>query len=74
MGDIVRLNNVTRIDIPADVILEAALKANLKSVVLVGYGEDGDIYAASSLADGADALWMIEILKLKLLNIATGGS
>lgn len=68
MGDIVNLDNVTRLDLPPDRILEAAV-GELDSVVIAGFKKDGDEYFASSVADGGTALWLIERLKKKLLDV-----
>lgn len=65
---IIPLNNVTRLDLPPDRILAAAT-GQLESVVLVGYDKDGEIYCASSIADGGTVLWLMEKLKLKLLGL-----
>jgi hypothetical protein len=56
------------LDVPPDRVLEQA-RGKLKSVVLIGYGLEGEEYFASSIADGAEALWLIERAKLMLLTI-----
>ena len=66
--NIVYLNMITSHDIPADRILTRAL-GELECVVIAGYGKDGTEYFASSLADGGDALWLLERCKKKLLEI-----
>jgi hypothetical protein len=66
---VIPLGNVTQLNLPPDRILDAA-KGQLKSVVLVGFDTDGQVYAASSLADGGSVLWLIEQLKIKLLGAA----
>lgn len=68
MGKVIPLNNVTRLDMPADRVLEAAI-GKLEKVVVLGYDEDGDEYFASSVADGGTVLWLMERLKLKLLTV-----
>ena len=70
MGEVVTLDVTTRLDVPAGRILQAALDAGLESVVIAGYDAEGDEYFASSLADGADALWLAERFKLALLQKA----
>lgn len=60
---------VTRLDMEAVQILAAAAEHNLKSVVVVGYDADGEEYFASSLADGGDALWLLERCKKALLSV-----
>lgn len=68
MGDVIPLGNVTRLDLPPDRVLEAA-KGTLKGVVIMGIDNDGSHYFASSIADGADVLWLAEQLKLRLLDV-----
>lgn len=69
MGDVTVLPVVTRLDVPADRILQAALDAGLTGVVIAGYHPDGSEYFASSYADGGDALWLVERFKKRLLEI-----
>ena len=66
---IVDFPGVTRLVIPAERVLEWASKKDLKSVVVMGYTEDGDEYFASSIADGGEVVWLIERAKLKLLTV-----
>ena len=68
MGDVVALDCVTRLDIPADRVLEAAM-GELEKVVVIGYDKDGEEYFASSIADGGTTLWLMERSKAKLLAI-----
>jgi hypothetical protein len=69
MGEVVNLNNVTRLDIPADRVLGSAV-GKLEGVVILGYDKDGEEYFASSYADGADVLWLLERAKLDILTIS----
>jgi len=69
MGEVVNLGCVTKLDLPADRILEAAA-GKLEGVVIMGYDKDGNEYFASSYADGGDTLWLLERSKLKLLRMA----
>lgn len=69
-SNVVVLPVVTRLDLPPERILSAAIGAELKSVVVVGYDKDGEEYFASSLADGGDVVWLMERAKLKLLKMA----
>ncbi len=68
MGDVHILNCVSRLDIPADRVLESAI-GKLDEVVLIGYNKDGDEYFASSVADGGTVLWLTEKMKKKLLEM-----
>lgn len=69
MGDVVLFDGITRLDVPAERILKAALDLGLTGVVIAGYAQDGSEYFASSYADGGDALWLVERFKKRLLEI-----
>jgi hypothetical protein len=68
MGTLHYLNCVTRLDIPPDRMLEAAM-GQLETAIIIGYDKDGEEYFAASCADGADALWLIERAKKSLLEV-----
>ncbi len=68
MAEIHILDMVTRLDLPPDRILEAAI-GNMESIIVVGYDKDGKEYFASSIADGAQCLWLLERCKKRLLDI-----
>ena len=70
MSNVVILPVITRLDIPAERILNGAIEEDLESAVVVGRTRDGDIYFASSLADGPETLWLIEKIKAALLSEA----
>ncbi len=69
MSNIIPLNNVTKLDLPVNRILENA-KNNLEGVIIVGYDNEGEQYFASSYPDGGTVLWLIEQCKLALLTIS----
>ena len=68
-ANIINFPGITYLDLPADRILEGAA-GQLERVIVIGYTPDGDEYFASSIADGADCVWLLERMKLKLLRIA----
>lgn len=68
MGEVIPLNNITRLDIPADTVLENA-KGQMEGVVLIGWDNDGDLYFGSTYADGGTVLWLLEKTKQRLLNV-----
>ncbi len=68
MSSVVYLKTVTRLDIPADRVLEGAM-GELESVIVIGHTTDGNEYFASSMADGGNTLWLLERFKTALLNI-----
>jgi hypothetical protein len=64
-AQLLRWRGITRRDLDPGVVLDAA--RHLECVVVLGYDADGEEYFASSIADGADVLWLLERLKRKLL-------
>ncbi len=68
MGDVITFNGITRLNLPADRILDDA-KGRLDSVVIMGYDREGEEVFASSIADGGSVLWLLEQCKLKLLKV-----
>lgn len=64
---VIPLRCVTKLDLPPDRVLEGAM-GQLEGVVVIGYDKDGDEYFASTYADGGEVLWLLERLKLSLLN------
>ena len=73
MGDVVTLNMITSIDIPAERVIDAAKEASLTKVVIIGYDADGREYFASSVADGGEVVWLMERAKYKMMEIADHG-
>jgi hypothetical protein len=68
-GKILRFTGITSLDMPANLILEAAIEeGDLERVVIMGYTKDGDEYFASSIPDAADVNWLCDRLKLTLLK------
>jgi hypothetical protein len=68
MTDVITFPGITKLDTDPDLILEQAL-GQLESVVVCGFDKDGNQYFASSVADGADALWHLERAKYALMKI-----
>jgi len=67
-GELVYFNGVTRLNLPVNRILDNAPR-DMDVAVVIGWDADGDFYFASSVADGADVLWLLEKAKKKLLEI-----
>lgn len=67
-AQVLRWRGITKLDLPTDQIIGAAQEAGLRCVVVLGYDADGAEYFASSIADGADVLWLLERLKQQLLT------
>ena len=55
MGKVIPIGYITKLDLPVNQVLEEA-KAKLDGVVLMGYDKDGDLYFASTYADGGDVI------------------
>lgn len=68
MSNIIPFNGITRLDLDPDRVLENT-KGKLEGVILIGYDKQGEEYFASSYADGGDVLWLLERMKLRLLNV-----
>ena len=68
MGKVVTFTGITKLDLPPDRILDAAV-GELEGVVILGYKKDGSEYFASSYADGGDVLWLLERCKKQLLEV-----
>ena len=66
--NIIELGGITNLNIDPNRILKKAI-GKLDSVVLTGYDKEGELYFASSKADGGDTLWLLEKCKQALLNI-----
>jgi hypothetical protein len=60
---------VTTLDLPTERILDAAQRAELQSAVVIGVKKDGELYFASTFADGGAVLWWMEKAKQALLNV-----
>ena len=68
MSNVILFNGITKLDLDPDMVLENS-KGKLEGVILIGYDKDGEEYFASTYADGGEVLWLIERMKLRLLNV-----
>lgn len=66
--NVIHLSAATRVDIPVEPVLKAAIKSDLTGAMVIGWTEGGDLYFASSLADGGDVMWLMELAKQALIN------
>lgn len=69
MGELIPLGGVTSLDISPDIVLENN-KGQLKSVLIIGWTHEGELLTASSQADGGEVLWLLELCKQRLMEIA----
>jgi len=67
--NIIPLNNITSLDLPADRVLEAAKEVIGDGVVIIGWDIDDGLYFNSSIADGAEVNWLLDKAKIALLSI-----
>lgn len=68
MSKVIPLHCVTRLDLPVDRVLEMA-KERLEGCVILGWDVDGELYFASTYADGGEVLWLLEKCKLLLMEV-----
>ena len=66
---IINFTGITKLDLPAERVLQQAIDVGLEGVIVIGYTKDGDEYAVSSYADGGTVLWLLERTKTKLLAV-----
>ena len=68
MSNVIELPVVTTLDIPPERILNKALDAGLKEVMVIGTAEDGSLYFCASFGDGGNVLWLMERTKIELIK------
>lgn len=68
MGEVIIGDFVTRLDVPGERVLSQAQEAGLTSVLVLGYGPEGEEYMASSFAGGHDVVWLMERCKWRLME------
>jgi hypothetical protein len=66
--NILKFRGLTLNKTPPDQVLEQTI-GKLDTVVILGYDKDGEHYFASSDSDGGTVIWLMEKLKLQLLNV-----
>jgi hypothetical protein len=66
--NVVIFPGVTRLDMPPKLTLEAASRADLQAVAILGYDADGEVFVSSSISGGPELLWLLETVKLMLLH------
>lgn len=67
--NVVNFRGVTRLDLDPDRTLENT-KGQLKHFAIVGYDKDDEFFFSSTMADGGDVMWLLELAKKKLLENA----
>jgi len=69
---VIPLGMVTRLDLPVERVLEQA-KGQMDHVVLMGWDKEGELYFASTFADGGEVMWLLEACKARLLRAGSNG-
>lgn len=67
--NVIIFNGITRHDLPVERLIDRAQEAELESVVIIGWTPEGELYFASSKADGPNVLWLLEKAKKELLSV-----
>lgn len=67
VSEVVRFTGITKADLPVEQVLTEACKAQIEPVLVLGYDEDGELYAASSTSDEASLVLLMELFKHRLL-------
>lgn len=70
MGKVIPINNVTKLNVPVDKVLDAG-KDKLKDAILIGYTKDDMEYFACTMSEPQEILWLIERFKYLLLDNAS---
>jgi hypothetical protein len=65
---VIEFPGTTRLDLDADRVLGASI-GELDKVVIIGYHKDGTEYFASSISDGGTVNWLLDRMKLSLLEM-----
>lgn len=67
--NVIPFTGITRNSLQVERVMDEASAATDGVFVGIGWDADGEFYFASSVADGADVLWLLEKAKQKLLAV-----
>jgi hypothetical protein len=67
VAKIIEFTGITKLDLSPDKVLENN-KGEFEGLVLMGWNTDGEEVFASTYADGGTVLWLLERMKLRLLQ------
>ena len=67
-GNVVEFDGPTRLDMPADKVLDGAKGKDLENLLVIGWTQDGELYLAASSSDAAMALWTIKHAELSVMG------
>lgn len=68
MGNVIELNTMTTATVPPEKVLQAALKAGLTEVIVIGQRPDGTVYFAMSPAEAPSINWLLDCAKRLLMD------
>jgi hypothetical protein len=68
MSDVIYLHEVTDGDIPPERVLDAAKERCTEAVIVIGWGEDEEVYFAMSTGDAKAVLYALETAKFMLMH------
>jgi len=60
---------ITTLDLDVERVLQAAIEAKPKYVLVIGENAEGGLYFSSSKSDGGEALWWMEKAKKALMEV-----
>lgn len=69
VSNVITLGNITSLDLPTDRVLEECKGDCTAGVVVLGFDDDGQLYFKSSIADGGEVIWLLEMAKKHLLEV-----
>ena len=69
MSNVITLDVITKLDIPADRVIKAVQDLDIQDIVVLGYLESGEFYFASNLADGGSVMLLLETAKKRLMEV-----
>lgn len=67
---VVPFTGITTVDHTPEHTLGAAAKAGLTTVVVIGFENDGDLWFSGSQSDAYQTLWLLELARKRLMEIA----
>ena len=59
----------TILDMPAETVLTAAIEVDLSTCIVLGYDPEDLLYVASTTSNKAEILWLLEQVKMFILNL-----
>ena len=65
--NVIDLPVISTLNSDPDRILERA-KGQLENVMVLGWNKDGDFFFGSSIANGPECLWLLELARKRLME------